>query len=62
MNYQNANVKGGEFPMMGWDGYGYQMAYRNFGWGFGIVQLVFGLVILVDLIFLGMFLWKKIRK
>ena len=48
-------VKGGVNTMMG---YGDMM-----GWGgFGLIASLFWVVILVDLILLGVFLWKKITK
>lgn len=56
-------TEGGVFSMMGWGGYGYQnMMNSAFGWGFGIVGFLFWIVIFVDLILLGVFLWKKIKK
>ncbi len=56
--------EGGVFPMMGlWGGYGYQnMVNSGFGWGLGIVGFLFWLVLFVDLVLLGIFLWKKIKK
>jgi uncharacterized membrane protein len=36
--------------------------YGNFGAGFGTLALIFWIVILVDLILLGFFLWKQINK
>jgi len=56
--YQNA--KGGGFPMMGY-GYG-GMMNEGFGWGFGWVAFLFWIVAFIDLILLGVFLWKRIRK
>jgi uncharacterized membrane protein len=59
----NGNLKGGVFPMMGWGGYGaYNMMNGNFGWGFTTIHFIVSAVILVDLILLGVWLWKKIRK
>lgn len=43
--------------MMGWGGYGGMM-----GSGFGVLATVFWLVILIDLILLGIWLWKQIQK
>lgn len=43
--------------MMGWGSYG-NMMYS----GFGILATIFWLVILVDLILLGIWLWKQIQK
>lgn len=56
--YQNA--RGGGFPMMGY-GYG-GMMNGGFGWGFGWVALLFWIVAFIDLVLLGVFLWKKIKK
>lgn len=51
--------RGGEFfPMMGW-GYGNMMA-GSFGWGFGVLGLIFWLVAFIDLVLLGVFLWRRI--
>jgi len=42
------------------------MGYGNFenmmGGGFGFLGLIFWIVILVDLILLGMWLWKQLQK
>lgn len=55
--------KGGGYSMMGWNGYGYSgMMNGGFGWGFGIVAFLFWIVAFIDLILLGIFLWKKIKK
>ncbi len=43
--------------MMGWGGYGSMM-----GSGFGVLGLIFWLVILADLILVGIWLWKQIQK
>ena len=56
--YQNA--RGGGFPMMGY-GYG-GMMNGGLGWGFGIGAFLFWIIAFIDLILLGIFLWKKIRK
>lgn len=60
----NAQSKGGVSNMMGWGGnYGYQnMMNSGFGWGFGILGFFFWIVLFIDLVLLGIFLWKKIRK
>lgn len=57
----NDASRGGVFPMMGW-GYGYGNMMNSYGWGFGIVAFLFWLVAFVDLVLLGVFLWKKIKK
>jgi len=41
--------------MMGWGGYGAMS-------GFGFLASIFCTVILIDLIFLGFWLWKQIQK
>ncbi len=46
--------------MMGWDG-GWGSGMMNAG-GFGLVASLFWIVVLVDLILLGIWLWKKIQK
>lgn len=43
--------------MMGWGSYGGMMGY-----GAGILGTFFWLVIMVDLILLGIWLWKQINK
>lgn len=45
--------------MMGWGGYGYG---GMMGPGFGVLATAFWSVILVDLILLGVWLWKQISK
>jgi len=58
----NTNGKGGVFSMIGWGGYGWSgMMGGNFGW-FGIGVTLFWLVGFIDLILLGLFLWKQIKK
>lgn len=44
--------------MMGYGNLGYNMM----GFGFGVLATAFWLVILVDLILLGVWLWKQIQK
>ncbi|MBI2020653.1 sporulation protein YjcZ [Candidatus Daviesbacteria bacterium] len=44
--------------MMGWGGYGGMMG----GYGFGVLSTIFWLIILIDLILLGVWLWKQIQK
>lgn len=54
--------QGGGNAMMGWNGSGWSgMMGGNFGW-FGIIPSLFWLVGLIDLILLGIFLWKHIQK
>lgn len=44
---------------MGWGGYGGMMN----GWGFfGFLGTAFYLILLIDLILLGIWLWKQIQK
>ncbi len=66
MNYQGSNTTkgGGSYPMMGLgDGYGYGgMMNGNFGWGFATLGFLFWLAAFTDLILLGIFLWKRLRK
>lgn len=50
---------GGEGSMM-W-GYGNGSA-GGFGAGFGLLAFLFWLVVFIDLVLLGVFLWKKVRK
>jgi len=45
--------------MMNWDGYGYG---GMMGGGFGILATILWLVILVDMILLGIWLWKQVTK
>ncbi len=42
--------------MMDWGGYGGMMG------GFGILASLFWIIILIDLILLGFWLWKQIQK
>jgi len=56
------STKGGVPNMMDW-GYGYgNMMNGSFGWGFSILGSLFWLVAFIDLILLGIWLWKKIQK
>lgn len=41
--------------MMGWN-------YGNMTGGYGIFPSLFGIILLVDLILLGIWLWKQINK
>lgn len=34
----------------------------NVAWGFGFLGLIFWIVLLVDLILLGIWLWKQLQK
>lgn len=43
--------------MMGYWGYGGMMNY-----GFGVLGVIFWIIILTDLILLGIWLWKQINK
>jgi len=60
LDYQNTASKGGGFPMMGW-GYGYGNGGNGFGWGFGALGLILWLVVLIDFILAGIWLWQQIR-
>lgn len=42
-------------------GYGNMMNFGGY-WGFGILGGLFWLVVLIDLILLGIWLWKQINK
>lgn len=44
--------------MMGWGNYGYNMMNS----GFGLIASLFWMVLLLDLILLGVWLWKQINK
>lgn len=52
---------GGEFSMMGFGNYGYGMM-NGLGGGFGLVEFLFWVVVFIDLVLLGIYLWKKIIK
>ncbi len=57
------NQNGGVPPMMGWGGYGYgNMMNGNFGLGFTTFHFLIALVVLVDLVLVGVWLWKQIKK
>lgn len=57
-----SGAEGGGFSMIGWGGYGWNgMMNGNLGWGFGVVHIIFGLVILIDLILAGVWFWQQIR-
>lgn len=60
----NTTTQGGGRSMMGnwgWTGTGSMMGGNWFG-AFGVGALLFWTVAFIDLILLGVFLWKKIRK
>ena len=60
MNYQNANTRGGVSPLMGFGGYGYNgMMNGNWGW-FGAFAFIGWLVVIIDLILAGIWLWQQI--
>ena len=48
--------------MMGWSGYSYGNMMNGAGWGFGLIGGLFWLVAFIDLVLLGIFLWRKINK
>lgn len=55
-----SNLKGGAFPMMGWGFENMMGGWNNFGL-FSLFASIFWLVGLIDLMLLGIFLWKKIN-
>jgi hypothetical protein len=61
---QNSTPRGGVSPLMGFNGYG--MMNGNYGAGgfsgFWILGIIVHIIIIVDLILLGMWLWKQIKK
>lgn len=59
---QNTVPRGGAYPMMGWNGYGMMNGNYGLGGGFGIAAIIIHVIIIVDLILLGMWLWKQIKK
>jgi hypothetical protein len=62
---QNSTPKGGRFSMMGWNNYGMMNGIFGVGGGFGgfwIVALIVHGIIIFDLILLGIWLWKQIKK
>ncbi len=60
---QNSTPRGGGSPMMGWGGNGYgTMMNGSFGWGFGLLGFLVWLVVFIDLILAGIWLWKHIQK
>jgi hypothetical protein len=56
----NTSARGGGFPMMGW-GYGYGNGVNGTFWGFGVLALLFWLVVFIDFILAGIWLWQQIR-
>lgn len=58
--YAESSKKGGGGHMM-W-GYNHPGMMGGWGLGLGIAGTLFWLVAFVDLILLGIFLWKKIKK
>lgn len=49
--------------MMGWDGYNYgNMMNGNLSVGFGVLGLLFWIVGFVDLVLIGLWLWKQLKK
>ena len=61
MNYQNSNLKGGGYHMMGWGNEGNMMYGNGFG-AFGIIFSLFWLVGFIDLVLLGLWLFKQLMK
>lgn len=59
MNYEPSNKQGGGYNMMG---FGYGMMNGYYGWGGSLLSVAVCLVVLVDLVLLGVYLWKKIGK
>jgi hypothetical protein len=64
---QNNTPRGGVSPMMGGNGNGFGMMNGNYGFeggfsGFWIVAIIVHVIIIVDLILLGLWLWKQIKK
>jgi hypothetical protein len=60
----NTNGKGGGNTMMGWNGFGMMGGYGFGGglWGFLFSGIILHTLICLDLILLGFWLWKQIRK
>ena len=54
-------TEGGENSMMGFGGLNNMMGWGGFGF-FGLIFWLFWVVVLIDLILLGIWLWKKINK
>lgn len=54
-------MKGGAFPMMVWENYGWSGIAGGFGWGLATLGFLFWLIAFIDLILLGIFLWRQIR-
>ena len=53
-------TRGGVFPMMGWGDYGWNMMGGNYSW-FGVLGFIIWLIVVVDLILGGIWLWQQIR-
>ncbi|HSD98289.1 MAG TPA: hypothetical protein VLB73_01145 [Patescibacteria group bacterium] len=60
----STNRKGGGNTMMGWNGFGMMGSYGVNGgfWGFLFSGIILHTLICIDLILLGVWLWKQIRK
>lgn len=58
---EKSTTRGGGFSMMGWNGYGIMNGVGGFS-GFWILTTITYIVIIVDLILLGMWLWKQVKK
>ena len=54
------NQQGGVKTMMGWNGFGMMNGY--YGWGGNILSIIICTAVFVDLILLGVWLWKQIKK
>lgn len=64
-NSQNIVPGGGGFHMMGWNGYGMMNGNYGFNGGFSglwIIAIIIHLIIVVDLILAGIWLWQQISK
>lgn len=59
------SLNGGGFSMMGWNGFGMMNGAYGFGGGFSgfwIVGIIVHIIVVIDLILLGVWLWKQIKK
>lgn len=52
------NLKGGVAGMMGWNYSGNMMGYQ----GYNFLEFIIWTVVLIDLVLLGIWLWKQIKK
>ena len=59
---QSNTANGGGFSMMGWNGFGMMNSFGGTFSGFWVVGIIIHTIVVIDLILLGVWLWKQIKK